>query len=83
MLRSDTGLRLVSRVRAIMFAGMLGMLFAGVAKADENYAKQWAPPVGTELALLEAPDQTGAVQTFESLAGDKGLLLFFNRSADW
>lgn len=32
---------------------------------------------------LDAPDQTGKTQTVESLMGEKGLALFFVRSADW
>jgi hypothetical protein len=35
------------------------------------------------LPVLEAPDQTGTVRTLDDLAGDHGLLLFLNRSADW
>ncbi len=45
----------------------------------------WAPdyPVGSTIPVLEAPDQNGETQTLETLTGDKGLLLVFNRSFDW
>ena len=45
----------------------------------------WAPdfPVGSSITVLDAPDQNGENQTFESLKGEKGLLLMFNRSFDW
>lgn len=32
---------------------------------------------------LKVPDQDGEMQSFESLAGEKGLILIFVRSADW
>ena len=45
----------------------------------------WAPdyPVGAAIPMLEAPDQNGEIQTLATLAGDKGLMLAFNRSLDW
>ncbi len=41
------------------------------------------PAVGATVPAFEAVDQTGAQQTFASLAGPNGLLLLFYRSADW
>lgn len=41
------------------------------------------PEVGETVPAFEAPDQSGSQRDFESLAGDKGLLLLFFRSADW
>jgi hypothetical protein len=55
----------------------------GSAFAQDDYAKQWAPPVGTAMPMLMAPDQSGAARNLQSLAGEQGLLLFLNRSADW
>lgn len=45
----------------------------------------WAPdfPVGSTIPLLEAPDQNGVVQTLDSMSGEKGLVIVFNRSFDW
>lgn len=45
----------------------------------------WAPglPVGSDIPPLEAVDQNGAGHTLATLAGDKGLVLLFNRSFDW
>lgn len=43
-----------------------------------------AAQVGDEIPnALALPDQNGEVQSFESLAGEKGLVLVFVRSADW
>ena len=57
-------------------------LSATVAFADD-YAQGWGPEVGSQLPVLDAPDQAGRTQTLETLRGERGLLLFFNRSADW
>lgn len=45
----------------------------------------WAagPEVGEKIPDFEAVDQSGATRDFASLAGEKGLLLLFFRSADW
>lgn len=48
-----------------------------------DYHEQWGPQVGSPLPLLSADDQQGSNRTFESLAGERGLLLFLIRSADW
>lgn len=48
-----------------------------------SYADAWGPAVGSALAVLDAPDQSGTRQTLASLSGDQGMLLFLNRSADW
>lgn len=58
------------------------LLSSGSAWASE-FSEGWGPAVGSTLPLLEAPDQTGTVRTLEDLAGEQGLLLFLNRSADW
>jgi peroxiredoxin len=42
------------------------------------------PQVGDSFThALSAPDQYGKTQTVDSLMGDKGLVVFFVRSADW
>ena len=35
------------------------------------------------LSSLELPDQNKKMQSFDALTGEKGLVLFFVRSADW
>lgn len=54
---------------------------AGVGHAA--YQDDWGPPVGAALPAFAAEDQGGAEQRLASLAGERGLLLFFVRSADW
>ena len=58
------------------------LLGAGSGLASE-YSTSWGPEIGSTPPLLEAPDQTGTVRTLADLAGEQGLLLFLNRSADW
>jgi len=71
------------RRRIAALAGLLIALGAvGTAAADE-YNEQWGPAIGSELPLLEAFDQAGKPRTLADLAGERGLLLFMSRSADW
>lgn len=55
---------------------------AGIALAAE-YSDGWGPAVGSKLPVLEAYDQDGRLRTLENLTGERGLLLFMSRSADW
>ncbi len=41
------------------------------------------PTVGQPIPPFEAQDQDGRLRQFASLAGPKGLVLVFFRSADW
>lgn len=41
------------------------------------------PQVGARLPDFSLPDQQGRTQTLSSLMGPKGLVLVFNRSAEW
>ena len=61
---------------------LLLCFFSPLSTAQEF---NWAPnyPVGATIPMLEAPDQNGTVQTLDSLSGEKGLVLVFNRSFDW
>jgi cytochrome oxidase Cu insertion factor (SCO1/SenC/PrrC family) len=41
------------------------------------------PQVGSQVADFALPDQHGRQQSLSTLRGPKGLVLVFNRSADW
>ena len=41
------------------------------------------PQVGATLPDFSLPDQQGRTRTLSSLMGPKGLVLVFNRSAEW
>jgi hypothetical protein len=58
------------------------LIVAGSAWGSE-YSDAWGPELGSTLPVLEAPDQTGTVRTLDDLTGERGLLLFLARSADW
>ncbi len=57
----------------------LAALCAGVATAAEP-----GPAVGVRFPHeLAAPDQSGKQQSLQSVMGEKGVAVFFVRSADW
>ena len=64
---------------ALSITGVCTPVFA----AAEDYAEQWGPAIGSTLPVLEAYDQSGQLRTLDNLTGQRGLLLFLNRSADW
>ena len=69
--------RLMCALAAVVMAG-----WAAGALADE-YSDGWGLPLGTPAPAISAPDQSGAERSLDSLAGERGLLLFLVRSADW
>lgn len=60
----------------------LALVLAAPATASE-YVDSWGPPVGTSIPEASFDDQAGQPRTFTGLMSSRGLLLFFNRSADW
>ena len=63
---------------------LVGMLWAGaVGTVRADYAAEWGPAVGSALPVLEAHDQDGNLRNLPNLSGERGFLLFLNRSADW
>ena len=65
------------------FALAIVLLSAAAQAADSKYAREWGPKVGTSMPAINAVDHAGETQTLETLKGENGLLVFFNRSADW
>lgn len=61
------------------------LLFLGLAlPVLANPDFELGPPTGTKAPAIGTPlDQSGKPRSIESLMGDKGLVLFFFRSADW
>ena len=56
---------------------LAAMLFAAAA------AIRTGPAVGEKIPSFGAADQNGNKQTLASIAGPKGAMLVFYRSADW
>ena len=57
------------------------LLYAVPLSAD--YAAEWGPKVGTPMPAISAPDQEGTLRALAELQGENGVLILFNRSADW
>ena len=61
------------------------LIFLGLAApvlANPDF--ELGPPTGSRAPAIGTPlDQTGKPRSMQSLMGDKGLVLFFFRSADW
>src|SRR5688572_9417685 len=70
-------------LRSLAVAVSLG-LFALAAVPLMAAAPEIGPPIGAKVPDIGSPpDQTGAQRSLASLMGEKGLVLFFFRSADW
>jgi hypothetical protein len=68
-------------VAAIVWIGVLG---GGSARAQAPVdVEKIGPQVGARVPDFSGVDQRGRTQTLESLMGREGLMLVFNRSADW
>ncbi|PCH63895.1 MAG: hypothetical protein COC19_00520 [SAR86 cluster bacterium] len=61
------------------------LLLSGFLSSALAQDYDWAPdfPVGANIPAIEALDQHGQLRNFDDLVGDKGLILFLNRSFDW
>lgn len=59
------------------------MLLAGLAAAALAQKIPTGPAAGSVIPAFQAPDQNGRVQSLRTIAGPKGALLVFYRSADW
>ena len=57
------------------------LVWTGASAQDFDWAPDY--PVGATIPLLDAPDQDGQRQTLQTLSGENGILLMFNRSFDW
>jgi hypothetical protein len=69
---------------------MVVLTVAGLLAAAPAAARQapvdvdaLGPQVGARVPEFSGTDQRGRTQTLESLMGREGLMLVFNRSADW
>jgi len=62
---------------------MLGLIATVGLLAQPAVQIRTGPGVGSTIPGFQAPDQNGHAQTLQSVAGPKGALLVFYRSADW
>ncbi len=68
----------------VALAGVAVALAAGVtAPAQQVDVARLGPQVGDRVPALGLTDHLGRPQTLRSVAGPKGTMLVFFRSADW
>ena len=48
-----------------------------------DYSDAWGPAVGTQIPASEFASHGKETRTFSDLMGERGLLILFNRSANW
>lgn len=70
-----------SLLGALVLAG--GVLLASPQQAQQVDVTTLGPQVGQRAIDFRLPDQQGRTQTLASVAGPKGTMLVFFRSADW
>jgi hypothetical protein len=70
---------ILSTVRGKPIGKCLAVLVAGIASG----AIKTGPEVNAMIPGFSLPDQNGVTQTLASVAGPKGAMLVFYRSADW
>lgn len=69
--------------RSLMVVSSFLLSFNLNAEALQDYSAAWSLPLNTQAPKISALDSKGAQRNFENLRMDQGLLIFFNRSADW
>ena len=70
--------------RAIMLAALLtAAVAAQTPPAKPVDVERLGPQVGEVVPAFSAVDQFGRTQTLQTTLGANGVMLFFNRSADW
>jgi hypothetical protein len=62
---------------------LLETLLLAALQAAATDAKALGPQPGAALPPFELEDQSGTRRSFATLAGERGLVLVFFRSADW
>jgi peroxiredoxin len=65
------------------FAKALIVAMAALGAAASASAQSYGPALGTQAPAIQGQDQANAPRDLASLMGENGLVLVFNRSADW
>jgi hypothetical protein len=76
-------LRFVRNSMFRRFLPGLATMLAVVGQPPPIPVEQRGLAIGASIPALSANDQNGRPRSLESLAGPKGLVLLFVRSADW
>ena len=69
----------------VMSRFLLTLMLLGSFQVSMAQDFVWAPdfPLGASVPEISAQDQDGNVQSYDSLKGEKGMLLMMSRSFDW
>jgi len=62
---------------------LIAVVTSALAAAQQVDVNALGPQVGQKALPFTLPDQNGRMQSLESVAGTKGTMLVFFRSADW
>jgi cytochrome oxidase Cu insertion factor (SCO1/SenC/PrrC family) len=83
MTRSAATARRASSIRVASLGAVFCLLALMQAAASNPRPADLGPRVGERLPSFSLRDQDGTPRALDSLAGPKGLVLVFFRSADW
>jgi len=79
----EDAMRLLAALPTIaLLMAPLGQTTAAQQREKVDVSKL-GPQVGQQVPTFSLKDQTGKVQTLQSIMGPKGAMLVFLRSADW
>ena len=67
----------------LLLLATIGAWTAVSATWADDCAQEWGPKVGTVMPAIAAPDQDGVQRGLLDIQGENGVLILFNRSADW
>jgi hypothetical protein len=62
---------------------LLQLAFVSLIAVHALSAIRTGPEPGTNIPDFSLPDQNGKTQSLKTIAGPKGALIVFYRSADW
>ena len=72
----------IATLSAVLLALVMGLMTATPSRANPDF--DLGPPINAKAPDIGTPaDQTGKPRALNSLMGEKGLVLFFFRSAAW
>ncbi|MGE0446843.1 MAG: hypothetical protein AB7P99_16575 [Vicinamibacterales bacterium] len=74
--------RSINFLSALVVLGLAATAPEGAAQPAVDTSKL-GPQVGATVPAFSGVDQFGRTQDLATLSGPKGLMLVFNRSADW
>ena len=76
-------LRLLCVVLAVFSFAPLSSQAQGALETAADAARSFGPEIGGTAPALQVTDAGGAPRTLDSLMGDEGVVIYFNRSLDW